>query len=163
MMHLLLVALSALPQAPDGGDPHLRISFEGNATPEGPTDVVAEISGEFSYRPGLTGSSLYSDGGQSKRYIRLAGLSTGFDHSDDFTVQVWVQASSDSSQSSVLVSNSDLTRSRQPYNQGRYPLQMRNAGWALFARQGTWGFNIGDGNRNYHYQPHEGTQPINDG
>ena len=68
-----------------------------------------------------------------------------------------------SSQSSVLVSNSDLTRSRQPYNQGRYPLQMRNAGWALFARQGTWGFNIGDGHRNYHYQPHEGTQPINDG
>lgn len=169
LRHLCLLALGlcwvgteGAQQGPDR-DAHVKISFEGNPTPEGAGDVVAEVVGDFSYRPGLAGNSLHSDGGQANRYIRLAGLDMGFDHADDFTVQVWVKATSGSSQSSVLVSNSDLTRSRQPYNQGRYPHQMMNAGWSLFTRDGTWGFNLGDGNRNYHYQPHEGTQPINDG
>ena len=164
MIHVLAVlSLTTLPQSPEIPSPHARLSFEGNTTPESSSDVVASVTGDFSFRPGLAGSSLHSDASDSKRYISLSGLEMGFDHADDFSVQVWVKAKSGSSKFSVVASNSDLTRSRQPYNQGRYPLQMMNAGWSLFVREGSWGFNIGDGNRNYHYQPHEGTQPIDDG
>lgn len=140
----------------------VHLKFEGNLDGESGTQINGTANGTFQYVDGLDGKSLKVDGSSSKPFVSLGNPSSlAFDENDDFTVQIWVKTNLDASKNAVLISNSDLSEKQSPIH-SKHGLVKLNKGWSLYLREGTWGFNVGDGYKNFMYEPFPGTQVVND-
>lgn len=162
LMYAISLVLAVLAHAAFGQIVDLR--FEGNVAGARGTEIDGAVSGSPTYTDGLDGQSMVFTGDEPRQFVSLGTpAALAFDESDDFTVQIWVKTSVDASRSPVLMSNSDLRTGESDVFGGIYGQQKLHDGWSLYAREGTWGFNMGDGVRNYSYEPFPGTQVLNDG
>ncbi len=162
LVSAISVAVTLLAPATPGQIVDLR--FEGGTTGQPGTAIHGAVGGSPVYVEGLDGRAIAFSDGDTRQYVCLgAPAALSFGEGDDFTVQIWVRTRIGASSSPVLMSNSDLRPGESDVFGGIYGEQKLHDGWALYARSGTWGFNMGDGVRNYAYEPFPGTQVLNDG
>ncbi len=141
----------------------VHFKFEGNANGEQGTAINGTVSGTPAYVDGFDGKAIRFSESSTRQFINL-GTSSALDLDDnkDFTIQIWVKTNIDSASSPVIFSNSDLREKASNVFGGIYGMQKLRDGWSIYARDGSWGVNVGDGVRNYWYEPFPGTQVLND-
>lgn len=105
-----------------------------------------------SFDKGIEGQALVLD--PDKGFTSLSLDSLSLDGSKDFSIQCWIKTTSKNP--TVFLSQKDFT------NKGI--IAQKNAGWALYSSDGTFGWSIGSGNRRINYERDNGEQmPLNNG
>ena len=81
-----------------------------------------------------------------------------FSDQNDFSVSVWVKAKESSADTTMILSNADF--GKKPM--GIYGERRTGKGISLYSCNGSWGWNVGNGNLHYNYEPLPGDQAIAD-
>ncbi|EAR01779.1 endonuclease/exonuclease/phosphatase family protein [Maribacter sp. HTCC2170] len=128
--------------------PIIRFNFNDNVSSE-----KYQLNGtDHNFEKGIDGQALVLK--EDKGHYSLNLDSLALDGSKDFSVQFWIKTNS--SKPTVFLSQKDFT------NKGI--IAQKNPGWALYSSGGTFGWNIGSGERRINYERDNGGQmPINDG
>jgi len=82
-----------------------------------------------------------------------------FSDQSDFSVSVWVKLVEVSPDTSLILSNADF--GLKPM--GIYGERRTGKGISLYSCSGSWGWNVGNGELHYNYEPLEADQPLADG
>ena len=83
---------------------------------------------------------------------------TWFSNRKNFTVSVWVKSKQATTDTTIILSNSDFREKEA----GIYGKRRTNKGLTLYSDNGAWGWNIGNGALHYLYEPIAADQPIAD-
>lgn len=124
--------------------------------------VVDGISGKARYFKPQTGAGSFSIAEENNI---LAELWSDF----DFSVELWVQTKAENKEFQVIAANKDWNSGEiKDYTDNRYAGLSRtsgiNKGWALICQpDGSWAWNIGNGELRKDYRPTAPRQRINDG
>ncbi|MCU4177590.1 endonuclease/exonuclease/phosphatase family protein [Carboxylicivirga sp. N1Y90] len=76
----------------------------------------------------------------------------------DFSIGIWLKSDQVSKDTTLILANTDFAAQKTGY----YGYRRINKGFALYNCNGSWGWNIGNGNQNFLYEPIANDQPIND-
>ncbi len=83
---------------------------------------------------------------------------TWFSNNKDFSISVWVQSAKITSDTTIIISNADF----RMQNAGIYGKRRTKNGFTIYSYDGAWGWNIGNGNQHFLYEPIAQDQPIAD-
>jgi exonuclease III len=120
--------------------------------------ALAELpKASLEYSKGIEGKGISLENTEDKILISGADPSW-FSHQKDFSVSVWVKASDMSEDTTMIFSNADFRK--QPM--GIYGARRINKGISLYSCNGAWGWNVGNGNLHYNYEPLTEDQSISD-
>lgn len=163
LLFFTILAISpAFSQNPYSNGLIVHLKFEGNVLGEPGSKIDGNLIGSATYEDGFDGKAISFDG-ESNQFVTLGNLSKlNFGNDDDFTIQIWVKTDYDSTLSPVFFSNSDIRKRLQPFYDGFYGERNINDGWSIYSTSGTWGWNIGNEEQNFLYEPTTESQPIND-
>ena len=114
-----------------------------------------EFSGnDLSYVEGIEGHALVLNPNEGYNSLKIESDSLSLDGSKDFSIQCWIKTTS---------KNPTVFLSQKDFDNKSIRTQ-RNAGWALYSTDGTFGWSIGSGSRRVSYDRSNGEKmPINDG
>lgn len=130
----------------------LSLSFEPNETYN-----LSDSDSELKYKKGIQGRGL--DLVNSGNLPSLKGLGTDwFSNSKDFSISLWVKSVQIITDTTIILSNADFTKK----DMGIYKKRRINPGFTLYCSNGSWGWNLGNGNAHYNYEPIVQDQPIVD-
>lgn len=76
----------------------------------------------------------------------------------DFSISIWVKSEHPSNDTTIILSNADFRKE----DMGIYGKRRTNKGFAIYAANGGWGWNIGNSKLHYNYEPVPRNQPIAD-
>lgn len=76
----------------------------------------------------------------------------------DFSINVWIKSSHSSHDTSLILSNAVFSNKEVPY----YGPRRVNNGLSFYNCNGSWGWNLGNGEQHFIYEPLDTDQPIND-
>ena len=132
----------------DENSPNLQFDFENTLKSDS-----SQFTGKgYSFAKGIDGKALALNPKSGYQPLELGQVS--LDGANDFSVQFWVKTTS--KLPTVLLSQKDFT--------SKGILTQKNAGWAFYSSNGTFGWNIGSGKRRINYERDNGKlMPINDG
>ncbi len=128
-----------------------HLPFDGNA---GTLDVA--VTGKPEFVAGLFNQAVRLRQENGPTLLSLPIDQKKFDSGHDFSVRFWVRTTMPSDQKGVLIS----TKSMDNYGLS----SQKQQGWAFLCSNGTWGWNMGSGNRRITYERSNGEYfRINDG
>lgn len=128
--------------------PDIKFEFDGSIKNE---DYQFKGKG-FSFDKGIDGQALVLNSNTSYNSLELNQLS--LDGTKDFSIQCWIKTTSKNP--TVFFSQKDFS------NKGI--IAQKNAGWALYSSNGTFGWSIGSGERRINYERDNGEKmPVDDG
>ena len=112
--------------------------------------------GEPSFAEGLDGQAISFGPDLPLANLTIDAGNLPFEHTRDFSVQVWMRTEVESDRQFVVVSQKD------------YPdnslASQKHAGWVFYSSGGTWAWNMGSGSRRITYERDNGRHmPLNDG
>jgi len=81
-----------------------------------------------------------------------------FSMQKDFSLSVWVKTSEVSADTTIILSNADFRKKPA----GIYGERRTSKGISLYCCNGAWGWNVGNGDLHYNYDPLAKDQPISD-
>lgn len=118
----------------------------------------AEVPGnKLEFSEGIKGKGLFLGGSHFNSTFKNVDT-TLFSNDKDFSVAVWVKSSEIIPDTTIILSNSDFRK----MDMGIYGKRRTNKGITLYAANGAWGWNIGNGHLHYLYEPISKDQPIAD-
>lgn len=131
----------------------MHLSFNRKAE----TASLVNTENRLSYAPGIEGKGLSLD--NAGDHIPLIGAdSAWFSDRQDFTVSVWVKTEEASQDTMIILYNADF----RFYPMGIYGHRRNGKGMTLYSYKGDWGWNIGNGELHYNYEPVSEDQSIAD-
>ncbi len=131
----------------------LSINFDKNQK----SVFAANLEGKLKYTEGIKGEGLDLTDCKSDLTINNSDT-TWFSNDKDFSVVIWVKSSVVTSDTTIILSNSDFRKKEM----GIYGNRRTNKGISLYSCNGSWGWNIGNGKLHYLYEPIQEDQPIAD-
>jgi len=154
--------LMAISYEPDGeGDPLVYMDME-NEIIVGKDSSIEGINGKAKYFSAISGNPAYTmvegEGSLSQLWDGL-----------DFSVEIWVQTTAANKDFNVIVSNKDWNSGEVKdfttiHEFGFSRSSGINKGWAIICQpDGSWAWNMGDGEYRLDYRPTVPRQQINDG
>jgi len=154
--------LMAISYEPDGeGDPLVYMDME-NEIIVGKDSSIEGINGKAKYFSAISGNPAYTmvegEGSLSQLWDGL-----------DFSVEIWVQTTAANKDFNVIVSNKDWNSGEVKdfttiHGFGFSRSSGINKGWAIICQpDGSWAWNMGDGEYRLDYRPTVPRQQINDG
>ncbi len=106
---------------------------------------------------GINGNGL--DLGNSTINCRVRDCDTSwFSNCNDFSISVWVKSVNQTADTTIIFSNSDFRKK----DAGIYGNRRIHNGFTLYSHNGAWGWNLGNGNQHFLYEPITEDQPIAD-
>ena len=145
----------------ENDDPLVYIDMENENT-YGKDSTIEGINGKAKYYSAGTGNPAYTlineEESLSQLWDRL-----------DFSVEIWVQTTADNKDYNVIASNKDWNSGEIKdfttiHEFGFSRSSGNNKGWAIICQpDGSWAWNIGDGEYRLDYRPTVPRQQINDG
>ncbi len=130
----------------------LSLSFERNDS-----NNLDDLSSELKYKKGIQGQGLDLSNSKAMPSLKDLGLDW-FSNSKDFSVSVWVKSAEIMADTAIILSNANFRKK----DMGIYKKRRINPGFTLYCSHGAWGWNIGNGNAHYNYEPVVQDQPIAD-
>jgi len=124
--------------------------------PDSPEGVVLKADFNKESGEGLEKRGL--DLMKDEASTELAADKAWFSNKKDFSVSVWVKSESQTSDTTIILSNADFRTKPM----GIYGNRRLNKGISLYSYKGGWGWNIGNGNLHYNYEPVAEKQPVAD-
>jgi len=148
-------------ERPDKDDPLVYLDME-NERIYGQDSTIEGINGNAKYFSAITGNPAYA---MIKNEESLSQLW----EKQNFSVEIWVQTTADNKDFNVIASNKDWNSGEVKdfttiHEFGFSRSSGINKGWAIICQpDGSWSWNIGDGEYRLDYRPTIPRQQINDG
>jgi exonuclease III len=152
LLTLLILPFDNTVQAQENEDLLLAINFDNNNFPG-----LSESGAKLMYVEGIKSMGL--DLVNSSSIPQLIDIGTEwFSNRKDFSVSVWIRSEVCNSDTAIILSNADFRKN----DMGIYGKRRNSNGFTLYSCNGTWGWNIGNGELFYNYEPVTKDQPIAD-
>lgn len=116
-----------------------------------------ESTAKLVYKSGIKGQGLDLEKSNFIPSLKSLG-SDWFSNQKDFSISIWVKSTRVSTDTTIILSNADFRKK----DMGIYGKRRIGKGFTLYSTNGAWGWNIGNGNAHYNYEPIVSDQPIAD-
>ena len=132
-----------------------HLPFDGSVS-EATGNLDVAVTGKPEFFAGLANQAIRFQKANKPSLLSLPIDQKAFDNHHDFSVHFWVRTTMPSDQKGVLISTKSMDN---------YGLKsQKKQGWAFLCSNGTWGWNMGSGNRRITYERSNGEYfRINDG
>lgn len=136
------------------GDRVVHLPFESDRNSDGVEGI--QTQGDPDYVKGLVGEAIRISNPDVASFLNFSASGCKFGNEHDFSIRFWVRTTMSSDKRCILVSNKAV-----PDNSLG---SQKSKGWAFSFANGTWGWNVGSGNRRVSYDRFNGEyMRINDG
>ena len=130
--------------------PFMRFDFNDDVK----SDTYQLNGQDYVFDKGIDKKALVLNPDKGYNSLKIESDSLSLDGSNDFSIQCWIKTTS---------KNPTVFLSQKNFDNKSIHTQ-RNAGWALYSTDGTFGWSIGSGSRRVSYdRSNGGKMPINDG
>lgn len=140
-------------------DQQLHFPFDGKLDEwkaDSPSTAIEPDTGKPVFVKGLEGQAIKIGELAGPIQLTIPQPTWRLDSANDFSVRFWVRTTISSDTKCVLLSTKKLADNSIN--------SQRQKGWTFFISNGTWGWNMGSGNRRISYERTNGEfMPINDG
>ena len=127
-----------------GNDPVLQVSFNGNVN-ESKSSLKIAVEGKPKFLNGLNDQAISVNSQEKATRLKIPVDQWKLDSKRDFSVEFWIRTTMSSNKRAVILSTkTDLVDNSMK--------SQRQKGWTFFISHGTWGWNIGSGNRRVSYE-----------
>ena len=172
LLCILWMFVFFLPYSINGQGLILNIDMEDNSMEEMQKIKAYHSFDKDSLTAGIHGKARYfSQTGESNTYsvVNDTGLFNPLWKDGDFTIELWVQTTAANDKYPVIATNKDWSSGEikdftTNHEFGFSRMTGNNKGWAILCQpDGSWAWNIGDGENRLDYRPTAPRQQINDG